>query len=124
MSSIDTRQPLTPFDFDPVQIEPPQIAPVLSKRFFVARNLLKGKSGEFISHGGIIFKADDLSAFMETVQRSVLGTEVGAQIEVLAAGDVRLALRMTREFLERGYTDPGKAIEVAASGGTYVLPKA
>ena len=111
------------FDFDPVQIEPPQIFPVLSKRFFVARNLLKGRSGEFTTPGGAVVKAEDLLQFIGMVQKSVLGTEVGAQIEVLADGDVRLALRMTREFLETGYTDPAKAIQVAASGRDYVLPK-
>ena len=111
------------FDFDPVQIEPPKISPVLSKRFFVAKNLLKGRSGEFTTTGGAVVKADDLSKFIGMVQKSVLGTEVGTQIEVLADGDVRLALRMTREFLESGYTDPAKAIQVAESGGDYVLPK-
>ena len=89
----------------------------------MARNLLKGRSGEFTSVGGAVVKAEDLSKFIGLVQKSVLGTEVGTQIEVLADGDVRLALRMTREFLESGYTDPAKAIQIAASGGDYVLPK-
>lgn len=111
------------FDFDPIQIEPPKITPVLSRRFFVAKNMLKGKSGEFRTVKGIKFKAEDISVFMDIVQSSVLSTEVGTRIEVLADGDVRLALRMTREFLESGYTDPAKAIEVTQRGERYVLPK-
>ena len=112
------------FDFDPGSDR----APLKSFLFypnvsFVARNLLKGRSGEFTTPGGAVVKADDLSKFISMVQKSVLGTEVGTQIEVLADGDVRLALRMTREFLESGYTDPAKAIQIAASGGDYVLPK-
>ena len=111
------------FDFDPIQIEPPKIGQVLSNRFFVTRNLLRGKSGEFRTHQGIKFKVQDLSFFMDIVQSSVLNTEVGTRIEVMADGDVRLALRMTRQFLERGYTEPHKAIQVAQRGEKYVLPK-
>ncbi len=111
------------FDFDPIQIEPPQIGPVLSRRFFVAKNILKNRPGEFRTQSGPLFRAADLSVFMDVVQSSVLGTEVGTRIEVLADGDVRLALRMTREFLESGYSDPAKAIAVVERGETYTMPK-
>ncbi|RML34133.1 hypothetical protein ALQ97_02812, partial [Pseudomonas savastanoi pv. glycinea] len=53
----------------------------------------------------------------------VLGTEIGERIDVLANHDVRLALRMTREFLARGYTDPAKALQSHKNKNTYVLPK-
>ncbi len=83
------------FDFDPIQLEPPQIMPVLSRRFFVAHQLLKGKSGSFTALNGARFDVSDLSIFIDLVQESVLGTEVGKKIEVLSNGDVRLSLRMT-----------------------------
>ena len=111
------------FDFDPIQIETPSIHSVLSRRFFVAKNILRGCSGEFIAPGGATFIAKDLSKFIDLVQKSVLNTEVGAHIKILADGDVRLALRMTREFLENGYTDTEKAIRFAEKGKDYVLPK-
>src|SRR3970282_2030783 len=56
-------------------------------------------------------------------QASVLGSEVGNRIEVLATEDVRLALRMTREFLEYGYSNFGKAWEIYKREGAYLLPK-
>ena len=111
------------FDFDPLSIEPPEISAVLSRRFLVMRKSLEGKSGNFIAENGAKFDVEDLSVFADLVQQSVLGTEIGNRIEVLANKDVRLALRMTREFLERGYTEPGKAISFYRANGSYVLPK-
>lgn len=111
------------FDFDPILIEPPKIEAVLSKRFFLARNLLSGETGEFISENGMKVEVSDLSLLIELIQGSVLGTDVGGLLEVLAAGDVRNALRMTREFIEHGYSNPGKAFNTHRSGGKYTLPK-
>lgn len=111
------------FDFDPIQLEPPEIKSVLSRRFFIAENLLKNKSGEFTANNGARFNVEDLSIFIKLLQGSVLGTEVGNKIDILANRDVRLALRMTREFLERGYTDPAKAIRLYKRNQTYTLPK-
>lgn len=111
------------FDFDPIQLEPPQILPVLSRRFFVAQQLLNGKSGCFTALNGAHFDVSNLSDFINLVQESVLGTEVGKRIEVLSNGDVRLSLRMTREFLERGYTDPAKALKNYSNQGSYILPR-
>lgn len=111
------------FDFDPLQIEPPEIPAVLSKRFFMAKQMLEGEQGEFKAPGGADFKVSDLSVFMEVVQSSVLGTEVGNRIDVLANNDVRLALRMTREFMARGYTDPAKALRKFRKDGRYTMPK-
>ncbi len=111
------------FDFDPLQLEPPQIRQVLSRRFFVAERLLQGKSGEFVAGNGALFQVSDLSQFISIVRKSVLGTEVGKTIEMLAVDDTRLSLKMTREFLERGYTDPDKAIRFYQAGKDYVLPK-
>lgn len=111
------------FDFDPLSIDPPEIAAVLSRRFFVLRKSLDRKAGSFVAENGAKFDVDDLSLFADLVQQSVLGTEVGSRIEVLANRDVRLALRMTREFLERGYTEPGKALAMHRQNRKYVLPR-
>lgn len=111
------------FDFDPLSIEPPTITAVLSKRFMVLRKALEGKPGHFIAENGARVDVDDLSTFADLVQQSVLGTEIGSRIEVLANKDVRLALRMTREFLERGYTEPGKAINQHRLNRKYILPR-
>lgn len=111
------------FDFDPISIDAPGVRAVLSRRFFLASNLLKGRQGEFIAENGAKVFLDDLSIGINLVQDSVLGTEVGNLLEVLATGDIRLALRMTREFLQYGYSAPGKAIRIHQETGKYVLPK-
>ncbi|TBU81022.1 hypothetical protein DNK06_07840 [Pseudomonas daroniae] len=111
------------FDFDPILIEPPKVEAVLSKRFFLAKNLLSGQSGDFTSENGMKVHVSDLAVLIELIQSSVLGTDVGGLLEVLASGDVRNALRMTREFVEHGYSNPGKAYSIHVSGEKYTLPK-
>ena len=111
------------YDFDPILIEPPKVESVLSKRFFLAKNILDGESGSFESENGIRFSVDNLADMISLVQSSVLGTEIGSLLEVLAAGDIRNALRMTREFIEHGYTNPSKAMRIYKEHGAYVLPR-
>lgn len=111
------------FDFDPIQLEPPDIKPVLSRRFFLATELTKGKRGKFTALNGANFDVADLSIFVDIVKSSVLSSYVGDYIDILAVRDVRLALRLTRQFLERGYTDPAKALNHHNSGTTYTLPR-
>lgn len=111
------------FDFDPLHIEPPEIPSVLSRRFFLTGKLLSGKKGSFVALNGATFHVEDLSTFIDIVKGSVLGTEIGERIDVLANHDVRLALRMTREFLARGYTDPAKALQTHRPNKRYTLPK-
>lgn len=111
------------FDFDPLHIEPPEIPAVLSRRFFLTGQMLSKKKGSFTALNGAEFKVDDLSIFIDIVKSSVLGTEIGERIDVLSSHDVRLALRMTREFLARGYTDPAKALQNFNINKKYTLPK-
>jgi hypothetical protein len=111
------------FDFDPIHIEPPEIPSVLSRRFFLTGQMLANKKGSFTALNGADFKVDDLSIFIDIVKSSVLGTEIGERIDVLSNHDVRLALRMTREFLARGYTDPAKALQTYGATRKYTLPK-
>jgi GTPase SAR1 family protein len=111
------------FDFDPITIDPPNIQAVLSNRFFVARNLLRGKSVSFTAENGALVHVSDLGVVIDLVQASVLGTELGNLIEVLATSDVRLALRMTREFLRSGWTASGKALRVYQATGKYRMPQ-
>lgn len=111
------------FDFAPIAIDPPAIPAVLSKRFFLARQILSGRSGQFVAENGARVEVNDLAIIADLIQSSVLGTTVGEVIDVLSTSDIRLALRMTREFLESGYTNPGRAITIYCSRGSYVLPR-
>jgi hypothetical protein len=111
------------FDFTPVSIDSPAIPAVLSKRFFLAKQLLAGQSGKFIAENGARVDVSDLSIVADLLSSSVLGTNVGKVIDVLSTSDIRLALRMTREFLESGYTNPGRAINTYRTTGSYTLPR-
>lgn len=111
------------FDFDAIVIDPPDIQAVLSRRFFLAHQLLQGVPAKFTAENGAEVSISSLSAVIELVQASVLGTAIGGLIEVLATSDVRLALRMTREFLRSGWTASGKALRIYQSTGRYVMPQ-
>jgi hypothetical protein len=110
------------FDFDPIQVDPPEIKAVLSRRFSVARELLAGKPSEFIAENGIKMHLSDTSQVIDLIVESVLNTEVGNAIAVLSSGDIRLCLRMTRDFLKNGYSATGKAMRIYQETGKYKLP--
>lgn len=111
------------YDYEYGQIEPPSISVVLSKRFDLLEKLASGISFNYISENGIGMTVNDASEIIGLLRQSVLGTEVGNQIEVLASEDIRLALRMTRDFLEKGYSKPTQAIQTHHTGKKYTLPK-
>jgi hypothetical protein len=109
------------FDFDAVYIDSPDIKSVLSKRFVVAAQLLQGKTVEF-DENGIRVKVSNAKLIIDMLSQSVLGTEVGRIIDIAATGDTRLALKMTRQFLQYGYSSTGKAIGIFQRTGKYMLP--
>lgn len=110
------------FTFDAIYIDPPDIQSVLSKRFAIAAHLLRGKSFDLITDGGARVTVSDASRVVEMLSASVLGTEVGNLIEVSATGDVRLALQMTKQFLQFGYSTSYKAYQAFERNGTYRFP--
>jgi hypothetical protein len=109
------------FDFDAVYIDPPDILAVLSRRFTVAESLVKGKDVAFEGANGRMFAAEG-TEIIQLLSSSVLGTEVGRIIEVAATGDTRLALQMTRQFLQYGYSSTIKALDTYQRKGSYQLP--
>jgi GTPase SAR1 family protein len=111
------------FDFDPIYIDPPAIPAILSKRFFLMKHILSGKSGNFVAENGARIEVNDISNLVDLIQSSVTGTTIGSIISLLSAGDIRLGLRMTREFLESGYTNPGRAVTIFQRTGKYMLPR-
>lgn len=110
------------FDFDAVYIDPPAIQAVLSKRFTIAAQLIDGKSFEFTTDGGARVKVENAKSIVELLAAGVLDTEVGKLIEIAATGDTRLALQMTRQFLQYGYSSSSRAIEIHQRTGRYNLP--
>ena len=110
------------FDFDAVYIDPPAIEAVLSRRFAIAASLLKDKSFEFVAENGARFQVENASMIVDMLSAGILNTEVGRLIEVAATGDTRLALKMTRQFLQYGYSSSARAIEEFKRRGHYNLP--
>ena len=110
------------FTFDAIYIDPPGIQSVLSKRFTIANHLLKGRTFDVVSDGGAKVTISDASLVVEMLSASVLGTEVGQLIEVSATGDVRLALRMTKQFLQFGYSTSYRAYQAFQRTGRYDFP--
>jgi hypothetical protein len=110
------------FDFDRIYIDPPDVQSVLSKRFVIAEQLLKDKTFEFVNEGGAKITVKNAQTLVEMFSFGVLGTEVGRLIEVAATGDIRLALQMTRQFLQYGYTSTAKGISVYQRTGRFRLP--
>ncbi|MDP2225945.1 MAG: hypothetical protein Q8J78_00500 [Moraxellaceae bacterium] len=110
------------FTFDAIYIDPPHIQSVLSKRFAIAEHLLRGKSFDLVTDGGAKVTITDASRVVQMLSASVLGTEVGNLIEVSATGDVRLALQMTKQFLQFGYSTSYRAFQAFERTGTYRFP--
>ncbi|WP_282060594.1 hypothetical protein [Roseobacter litoralis] len=110
------------FDFDPVQVEAPDVKAVLARRFAVAKELLRDKPSEFTAENGARMHLDDTSMLIDLISSSVLDSTVGSAISVLSTGDIRLCLRMTREFLRNGYTATGRAVDIFQRTGKYRLP--
>ncbi len=110
------------FDFDAIYIDPPDIQAVLSKRFTIAKQLMEGQTFEFNSDSGARIVIENAGQVVDLLSQGVLGTNVGRLIEVAATGDTRLALRMTRQFLQYGYSSSGRALEIFQRTGRYSLP--
>lgn len=110
------------FTFDAIYIDPPHIQSVLSKRFSIASHLLRGKRFEITADSGARVTIDDASRVVDMLSSSVLGTEVGNLIEVSATGDVRLALAMTKQFLQFGYSTSYRTYVAFQRSGRYHFP--
>lgn len=110
------------FTLDAIYIDPPNIESVISKRFTIAEQLLKGKSFDITTDQGLKINVRDASTVVEMVRSSVLGTDVGQIIEVAATGDVRMALQMTKQFLQFGYSTSYRSYQAFKQRGSYKFP--
>lgn len=111
------------FDFEPISIEPPDVTSVLSKRFAIAKELLKDKAVHFTSEDGEDIFLEDASVIADMLIESVMGTEVANSISLFSTGDIRFSLRITRDFLRNGYSATGRAVQFYQRHGTYKLPE-
>ncbi len=107
------------FQVDTIYIDPPQIMPVLSRRFTYAKKVLKGKEAEIVSETGKRMRVKDLSSFFEIVAKSLLVDEAGFLIEVLSGGDIRRGLQLIREFLSSGHISADQVLFTYLTKGEY-----
>lgn len=92
------------FDYDAFYIDSPPVDSVLSKRFAIAERMVSGEVISETTQRGRYLNISDASEVVRVLRKSVLGTNVGRVIQIAATGDIRLALRMTRQFLQFGYS--------------------
>jgi hypothetical protein len=87
------------FQVDAIYLDPPEIKPVLSRRFAYAKRILKDRKAEINAEHGSRFVIPDLSVFFDIVSQSLLQGDSGYLIEVVSGGDIRRGLELVREFL-------------------------
>jgi hypothetical protein len=111
------------FQFESFYVDAPQVAPVLSRRFAYAQQVIEGKSAELRTEDGKRVRLPNVAQFFEVVAQSVLSEDAGYLIEVLSGGDIRRGLQLVREFLASGHTTADKAILTYLSDGRYRFPR-
>lgn len=110
------------FQFDSIYIDPPNVLPVLSRRFSYAKQVLANKPAELMLESGIRLKVPDVSIFFDIVAQSILAEDAGFMIERLSGGDVRRGLSLVREFLSSGHTTADRALKAYIDDGRYHFP--
>jgi len=110
------------YNYDYIVIDPPLISRVLSKRFEIAKRLLAGRPLNIPDDAGQKVTISDASQVGELLQKSVLSTDVAEIIDIAASGNIRLGLRMTRQFLQYGYSSILKALVALGNGEEFRLP--
>ena len=111
------------FEFDSFYVDPPNVIPVLARRFTFAKKILEETSIELRTEQGMRVRVPDLGVFFDIVARSLLGEGTGLLIEALAGGNVRRGLALVREFLASGHTNADHAIATYLSDGDFHFPR-
>ncbi len=111
------------FDFEPINVEAPEVHSVLSKRFSIAKELLRGKAVSFEGEDRKDVFVEDAAVIADLLIESIIGTEVGKSIALFSTSDIRFALRITRDFLRNGYSTTGRAVQMFQRLGKYRLPE-
>ncbi len=107
------------FQLDTIYIDPPQVVPVLSRRFAYAKQFLDKKSAEIDSESGKRFIVGDLSVFFDILTASLLNEETGYLLEVLSSNNIRRGLGLIRNFLASGHTTADRALSVFLTKGKF-----
>ena len=107
------------FQVESLYVDPPNVLPVLSRRFQYAKELLKSVPADLQLANGMRFKVHDVGIFFEVVAQSLLTDDAGFMFDVLSGGDIRRGLSLTREFLSSGHTTADIALHNYVSDKSY-----
>jgi len=107
------------FQMDTLFIDPPQVVPVLSRRFAYAKKFITGKKATIVGESGYRFVVDDLGSFFDILTDSILSEETGFMLEVLSGNNVRRGLALVRNFMASGHTSADKALWEFARTGSF-----
>ena len=110
------------FQVDSFYLDPPNVLPVLSRRFAYARRVLEGRPASLLSEKGFTIDVPNLGSCFDIVAKSVLDKDAGFTIEVLAGGNIRRGLGLVRSFLSSGHTNADRALTVYLTDGDYRFP--
>jgi KAP-like P-loop domain-containing protein len=107
------------FQVESLYVDPPNVLPVLSRRFQYAKELLSGVPADLMLSNGMRLRTHDVGLFFEIVAQSLLAEDAGFMFNVLSGGDIRRALSLTREFLSSGHTTADIALHNYVSDKSF-----
>ena len=113
---------LTGYHAKAFTIAPPRIDLVLKKRLEFALKLTTGEI-PIPSLQRVGVNLGKLSRIIEVVKDSLEGNyELIEFVENIAAGNVRMALDLVRDFIGSGHVDTQKILDIIADSGRYEIP--
>ena len=118
------QSPLDAYHRQALQVPPPRLANVLSRRLELAKSEVADKEISFeISLGSV--RQVSLASFLQVLVSSFLGrqdSEGRLFLEALAAGDVRHGLDLFTTFLRSGHTNMDEYFKLLIETGRYTVP--
>ena len=118
------QPPLDAYHRQALQVPPPRLANVLSRRLELAKSEVVGQEISFeISIGSVV--QVPLADFLQVLVDSFLGREESQTrlfLESLAAGDVRHGLDLFTTFLRSGHTNTNEYFKLLVETGRYAVP--
>lgn len=118
------QPPLDAYHRQALQVEPPRLAHVLSRRLELAKEERGERNISFETSLGTVTQVP-VSDFLQVLVDSFLGrrdSQVRIFLEALAAGDVRHGLDLFTTFLRSGHTNMDEYFKRLVETGSYVVP--
>ena len=118
------QTPLNAYHRQALQVPPPRLANVLSRRLELAKSEVGDREISFQTSLAPVTHVP-LADFLQVLVHSFLGREDSRTrlfLEALAAGDVRHGLDLFTTFLRSGHTNMNEYFKLLVEQGTYTVP--